>query len=568
MDDAERRRRRRALSASGPTFAILRAAVCLSALMGGACTAANEPRDAASEPNPPIAPTGSRGLSPPEGHGLLPVALPDFSLMAEPVSAQMQARLASLTGRIEDAAAPVDALGVAYGEMGMLLMAATHFDAAESCYLNAQALAPNDRRWPYLLGHLYKVKGPLGQSVASFERALQLQPTDVATLVSLGEVHLTEGRHDAADPLFQKALTVQVDSAAARVGAGRVALARGDHAQAVRILEMALSVDPQATSIHYPLAMAYRGLGDLEQARVHLARHGEGEARPEDPLMRELDELLLSPEAYDVRGGAALDVGNWALAADYFRRGLDLAPDNVSLRHRLGTALSQLGDARGAEEQFDRVVRTSPEHTRAQFSLGVLMTDFGRYDDAIARFSIALEHDPGYLQARLQLAAALARHSRPEEALGHYERVLEMDPTRVEAALGGAMALVRLRRFEEARDRLSDATATYPDQPVFAHALARVLAAAPDDRVRDGQRARVLVEALLEQDQSVELGETIAMTLAENGEYAQAAAVQRDVMAAAEQAGLPAVVQRMRANLRLYERGEPCRTPWSEDELP
>jgi hypothetical protein len=44
--------------------------------------------------------------------------------------------------------------------------------------------------------------------------------------------------------------------------------------------------------------------------------------------------------------------------------------------------------------------------------------------------------------------------------------------------------------------------------------------------------------------------------------------VQRDVIATAEQAGLRDVVQRMSANLRLYERGQPCRTPWSEDELP
>ena len=49
------------------------------------------------------------------------------------------------------------------------------------------------------------------------------------------------------------------------------------------------------------------------------------------------------------------------------------------------------------------------------------------------------------------------------------------------------MALVRLRRFQEARDRLADGVKTYPDQPGFAHALARLLAAAPDARVRDGR---------------------------------------------------------------------------------
>ena len=59
------------------------------------------------------------------------------------------------------------------------------------------------------------------------------------------------------------------------------------------------------------------------------------------------------------------------------------------------------------------------------------------------------------------------------------------------------MALVRLRRYREARDRLADAMNIYPDQPGFAHALARVLAAAPDDGVRDGRRALALVQTLL-----------------------------------------------------------------------
>ena len=58
------------------------------------------------------------------------------------------------------------------------------------------------------------------------------------------------------------------------------------------------------------------------------------------------------------------------------------------------------------------------------------------------------------------------------------------------------------------------------------------------------------------------------MTLAELGEYEQAAAVQRDLIAAAEKAGLRDVVRHMAGNLRLYERRQPCRTPFTDDELP
>ena len=59
------------------------------------------------------------------------------------------------------------------------------------------------------------------------------------------------------------------------------------------------------------------------------------------------------------------------------------------------------------------------------------------------------------------------------------------------------------------------------------------------------------------------------MTLAELGQYEQAAAIQRDVMAAAEQAGMSAVARSvMVENLGLFERREPCRTPWRDGEMP
>jgi len=58
------------------------------------------------------------------------------------------------------------------------------------------------------------------------------------------------------------------------------------------------------------------------------------------------------------------------------------------------------------------------------------------------------------------------------------------------------------------------------------------------------------------------------MTLAELHQYDQAASVQRDILKGAQRAGLQNVVERLTVNLRLYERGEPCRTPWSKDEMP
>ena len=153
--------------------------------------------------------------------------------------------------------------------------------------------------------------------------------------------------------------------------------------------------------------------------------------------------------------------------------------------------------------------------------------------------------------------------------MSHDEQVLAENPNQAEARFGRAIALVQLGRDREARDRLVADVKAFPDQSLFPHALARLLAAASDDRVRDGERALALVGQLLKSEQrTLELGETMAMALAAATRYEDAARVQRDLVRGAEGSGLQRVVPRLAANLALYERRQPCRTPWPAGEIP
>src|SRR4029450_7287850 len=148
-----------------------------------------------------------------------------------------------------------------------------------------------------------------------------------------------------------------------------------------------------------------------------------------------------------------------------------------------------------------------------------------------------LPHPGGSVQARLQLANPLSHSGRAREALVEYQHVLDHDPARDEAVFGYTMALVRLRRYRDAHDRLAEALKTSPENVLFRYAQARLLAAAPDRLVRNGARAKALVDELLKTERSIDVGATQAMALAELGEYEQAALVQRDVIAARRQAG-------------------------------
>jgi tetratricopeptide (TPR) repeat protein len=548
-----------------------RAAIGLFLLAGalaGACSkgAGTAPPASGASPAPAAQSPGTR-----------PVTLPDLSRVEATVQEQVKERYAAVQQLLKNPAAPAADKGQAYGSLAMLLHAGEYYEAAEPAYLNAEDLAPMDARWPYLLAHLHKSRGQPDKAQADFERALALQPNDVPTLIWLGRLYLDQGQPEKAAPLFERAQALAPQVVAALVGVGQSALARRDYAKAAAVLEQALKVNPNSSSVHSPLAMAYRGLGDTAKAEAHLKLWRNTEVLVPDPVRQQLDLSLQSGLSFELRGVRALELRDYKAAEGFFRKGIAISPGATmlgrSLRHKLGTALVLMGDVRGAVAQFDEVVRLvppgEPDETasKAHYSLGVLMASAGRGDEAIAHFSAAVKFNPNYIEALQGLADALFRAGRPQQALPNYTEILRLNPRSNEARFGYAMALVRLNRFREAKDWVVDATRLQPDDPQFRHTLARLLAAAPDAAVRDGSQALTITQELLKSDKTTQIGETLAMALAETGRFSEAIDVQRGVLEAASQAGLSPDVRRMTANLRLYERHQPCRTPWQDNEI-
>ena len=500
-----------------------------------------------------------------EAPALQSVTLPDISSAAESVQTQLRDRYQSLQAAIDRKAPPAE-LATAYGEMGKLFVAAEYYDAAEACLRNAQQLSPTDRRWPYFLGHVFRYRSEPDKAIPFFEQALTRAPDDVPSLVWLAEMNLAANRPDGAEAPLRKAESIDASNGAVLYGLGRVALAKQDYGQAVKYLESALGNRPQASRIHYPLALAYRGLGNRAKAEEHLRLRGEVEPLPTDPLLAEINGLLQNAANFEARGSQLLGARQWADAAANLRKAVELAPDNAFSRLNLGTALYMQDDVDGALEQYREAVRLSPTMARAHFAIGVLMESRGQDGEAIKAYEAAVASDPAYTEPRFSLANALRRSGRVQESLSQYAEVLRLDATVSQASFGYAMGLVRLGRYQEASARLESAMKTYADQPGFAHAQARLLAAAPDDRVRNGARALSIMNELMKTQQTLAMAETMAMAFAEVGRFDEAAQWQRDAIRAANESKRDDLARKLTMNLRLYENRQPCRTPWTNDD--
>lgn len=649
---------------------------------------------------------------------LLPVPEPSLDGMDGAVRRQLteaRAELDVLAGR---PGADAARLAESYGDLGRLYLAYDLPAPAEACLANARRLEPENVLWPYLLGVLYQKDRRVDDALASFEAALALDPDDLAILIRLGQVQLERAEPAKAKARFAEALTRAADAggaAAVRAGLGKALAAEGDAAGAVRELEAALAVEPGASSLRYPLALAYRELGRLDDARRHLAERGPEEPSFPDPRYDEVRGLATGAGVHLLAGNRALGRGDvaqalaeyeLAVAADprsvparealattlagqgdaegailHYTAALEVEPDNFLVRHNLGTVLARSGRPEDAVEHFRRALVLVPEepavlyklarnlartgrldeaqrryrelialqpedgagaergndlYAAARFELSEILFGTGRYREAAAllrelvaedpsrswahlslgvalqasgnepgamaeyravleagtarpeeriqaqiglgrllarrqdhggakeSFRAALGLDPGHPGAHRGLAEMSAREGSYDEAASHYREVVERLPGDEDARLGLAYVLLLAERDAAARRGLEEALRALPDSARLRHLMARVLAASDDGEVRDGDRALALALALYENERRPEHAETVAMALAELGRFDEAVEWQKRSIGEAESSGEGRRVPALRRRLELYEKGEPCRAPWSE----
>ncbi|MEM7352620.1 MAG: tetratricopeptide repeat protein [Acidobacteriota bacterium] len=575
-----------------------------------------------------------------------------------------------------------------YGRLGKNYAAFGFLDAAEVALSNAEAVQPEDPRWPYFRGLVAFDRGAVDEAALRFERAVELDPKDAAAAIHLGKLYLELQRTDEARHQLDKALELDPRAAAGHYRLGELAALTGDWSEAAARYAKALELQPQATAIHYSLARAYRQLGDSERAGAHLARHGEEQVRWDDPLLLELGDLvhlaafeaveerIFSSEPFaaaetlgfalrylgeleggveeieryldDLRssrgalgevvearfdyllGGFLIQRGDDSGAIERLRRAIDRQPELIDARVKLANALARSrrgeealsqysavlerepshGDARlrraavllglgrwqAAEADLEQVIELEPddatprarlaaarlmrgdvdgferqrrallalelepgERARVHLDLARASTAVGRYEAAEAEYRAVLEIRPGSSAASLALADLAGHRGRFDDALARYRAVVAADPSSRRARLGEITALLLLERRGEARSRLEAALRELPADAALAHVLARLLAIAPEDDLRDGARALTLIASETAGPSTTEAAETLAMVYAEVGRFAEARAMQQQAVAAIEQSQTGSAADLPRRRLRAYAGERPWR---------
>jgi len=203
----------------------------------------------------------------------------------------------------------------------------------------------------------------------------------------------------------------------------------------------------------------------------------------------DIKEQFLDPYSFLRAGMSNEHTGDHKGAERLFRRGLELAPDDVELHNSLGWTLFQDGRPAEAVTEYERALAANPKHAKAHNNLALALVELGRLDEAATHFQASLDVEPKP-EIYSDLGFTMAQLGKPDEALADYQKALALDPNCASAHFNLAVTAVRAGRFDEAEAHYRKALVGKPTAETH-NGLGYVLAkqGRTDDAIAEFQQA-------------------------------------------------------------------------------
>jgi len=184
--------------------------------------------------------------------------------------------------------------------------------------------------------------------------------------------------------------------------------------KAVGWCNAAIALAPELPEAWYNLGLAYKGLGQKDQAV--------------DALLRAGKLTTGSADAQNSIGYQLLELGDLVSAEGYLRQSLKLNPRYAFALSNLGMLLERQQQFQAAEESFRKALKLQPDLVPLYINLGGILNTQGKFQEAIPACRKAVEFLPTSAKAWSNLGSALSRTKQYEAAAECYERCLKLEP--------------------------------------------------------------------------------------------------------------------------------------------
>ena len=184
---------------------------------------------------------------------------------------------------------------------------------------------------------------------------------------------------------------------------------KGDFPLARELMEKSLRLKPDYGKADLALGVILMVLGEREEGKARIQRLA---ALP----------LPIAAQAHMLLANEASKEARYEDVAKHYAQAIEITPDDVPLRVKLGKSLIAQGRFQEAIPVLEAAIALQPEAAIAWLNLGRAFLQLDRTSDAELCFRRALEFDPRNLHAAWYLARLLASQGDKEQAHALYEK--------------------------------------------------------------------------------------------------------------------------------------------------
>lgn len=297
------------------------------------------------------------------------------------------------------------------------------FDRVEELLRGGRQLAPEEARFPRLLGRMRHKQLRYDEAVASLEEAVTLDSTEAVSFADLAQARLKAG----------------------------------DAAGAAEAARRSIALDPHAKDPLFVLANALRKLGRNDEATAVLT-----EFRALDEVDSEIRKNLRilgnDPDDHEARAMLGLlysGQGRHAEAAEALRHAVSVAPDSARYFNNLGNAYVGSGDIGAAIAAYGQALEADAAYPKAAFNLGVALLRAQRFEAAEEALETALAGaGEESVDIQYQLGLLRARRGDFAAAAAAFEPVVEARPADTEVRRKLAISYLKAGRVDDSKEQL------------------------------------------------------------------------------------------------------------------